>query len=298
MAQRYGGQFSPDDDGNDPRPETQAPPPPRNPFHGKTRTRAGGRVNFLFLAPLPLAFKAFFSSPVVMAQYLVALALMLLAAWMTREGLKAEDAYHARTIAKRPAMPRKIFGSVLTGLGLALAGFVGHGVVGAAIFAVLGAALHLFSFGLDPMRDKGAEGIDQFQQDRVARVVDEAEEHLSAMSDAILRAGDRGLMKRVEQFQATVRDMFRTVEEDPRDLTAARKYLGVYLQGARDATIKFADIYGRSRDAAARNDYEALLGDLEQNFALRTRKLLLDNKADLDVEIEVLRERLQRDGTR
>ena len=297
MAQRYGGQHSPDSKPDDPRPEVQAPGA-RNPFDGKTRTRAGGRVNFLFVAPLPLAVRGFFSEPVVMAQYLGALAVLLFAAWMTREGLKAEDAFNARTIAKRPAMPRKIFGSVLTGLGLALAGIAGHGPVEAAIFALLGAGLHLFSFGLDPMRDKGAEGIDQFQQDRVARVVDEAEATLDAMSDAILRAGDRGLMKRVEQFQATVRDMVRTVEEDPRDLTAARKYLGVYLQGARDATVKFADIYARSRDAGARADYEALLGDLEENFALRTRKLLLDNKVDLDVEIEVLRERLQRDGTR
>ncbi|KAJ56458.1 hypothetical protein ACMU_05810 [Actibacterium mucosum KCTC 23349] len=297
MAQRYGGQFSPDGKPDDSRPEVQAPTA-KNPFHGAKPTRVGGRVNFLFVAPLPLAFRAFFSEPVVMAQFLAALALMLFAAWMTREGLKAEDAYNARTIAKRPAMPRKIFGSVLTGLGLGLAGLAGHGPIEAAIFAAVGAGLHLFSFGLDPMRDKGAEGIDQFQQDRVARVVDEAEATLDAMSDAILRAGDRGLMKRVEQFQATVRDMVRTVEEDPRDLTAARKYLGVYLQGARDATVKFADIYARSRDAGARADYEALLGDLEENFALRTRKLLLDNKVDLDVEIEVLRERLQRDGTR
>ncbi|MEC7259293.1 MAG: 5-bromo-4-chloroindolyl phosphate hydrolysis family protein, partial [Pseudomonadota bacterium] len=157
-------------------------------------------------------------------------------------------------------------------------------------------ALHLAAFGLDPMRSKGMEGIDTFQQDRVARAVTEAETHLAAMRDAILRAGDRRLETRVEQFQDTVRRLFRTVEDDPRDLSAARRYLGVYLMGARDASIRFADIYARTRDDSARRDYLALLDDLERNFAARTEKMLLDDRSDLTVEIDVLRDRLQREG--
>lgn len=291
MAQRYGGQFSPEG-------SPDSAPAPKNPFQGKKRTRAGFRVNLLFILPFPLIWRAFTSDPVVMAQYLGAFGLLILAAWLTREGIIAQEAYEARKVARRPAIPRKIFASVLTGAGLALAGFVGHGVLDAVIFAVLGAALHSFSFGLDPLKSKGMEGIDTFQQDRVARAVDEAEKHLAAMSDAIRRAEDRKLEARVEKFQTTARDMFRTVEEDPRDLTAARKYLSVYLLGARDATIKFADLYARTRDAQARTDYAALLDDLEENFAARTEKLLIDDRTGLDVEIEVLRERLQREGVR
>ena len=40
------------------------------------------------------------------------------------------------------------------------------------------------------------------------------------------------------------------------------------------------------------------MDDLEQNFAARTRKMLLDDRSDLTVEIDVLRERLQREGVR
>ena len=60
--------------------------------------------------------------------------------------------------------------------------------------------------------------------------------------------------------------MFRAVEHDPRDLNRARTFLSVYLLGLRDATVKFADLWGRSRDAEARAQYEALLGDLETSF--------------------------------
>lgn len=291
MAQRFGGRFSPDEK------DGAAAPAPSG--WGGQKPRAGGRANLLFLAPLPLVLTAFFRDPAGLAQNLAAFGILMLAAWLTREGLRAEAAFAARRVARHPAIPRKIFGSALTGLGLALAGYAPDAsLLNPAIFAVLGAVLHFLSFGPDPMRDKGAEGVDRFQSDRVARAVGEAEKHLRAMQDAILRAGSRKLERRVQTFETTVRTMFHTIEEDPRDLTGARKYLSVYLLGARDATVKFADLYARTRDEQARADYEALLDDLEANFSAQTDKLLTDNRTDLDIEIEVLRDRLARDGVR
>ena len=116
------------------------------------------------------------------------------------------------------------------------------------------------------------------------------------MKSQIEILSDRRLTERVEDFQTIARRMIRTVEEDPRDLTGARKFLSVYLMGARDATTKFVDLYGRNKDANARTSYEALLTDLEQNFAARTDKMLLDDRSDMDIEINVLRDRLQREG--
>ncbi len=288
MAQRFGGKHSPDGG-----PVASGARPMAAPH------RAGARRNFLFIAPLPLLFSAFAQGALGMALDLAALAVLLLAAWLLTEGLKAEDAWAARKIARRPGIPRKMFASALTGIGVALAAFsLENGLVAPVILGIVAIALHVTAFGVDPMRDKGMEGVDAFQTDRVARAVEEAEKHLAAMKDAILRAKDRGLERRVDAFQTTARDMFATVQDDPRDLTSARKYLSVYLLGARDATAKFADIYARNRDPQARADYEALLDDLESSFAARTQKLMLSDRSDLDVEIEVLRERLEREGIR
>ncbi len=288
MADRYGGKYSPGGATKGARPA------PQSPLAG----RKAGPANLLFIAPLALIWRAFTSEPVQLAFYLVALGLLLGGAYLTREGIKAHAAYDARKVAKRPAIPRKLFGAAVIGAGLAVAGYAGHGLMEAILFAVLGIAMHVLAFGPDPMSDKGAEGIDSFQTDRVARAVGEAEKHLDAMSDAILRAEDRGMERRVEAFQDTVREMLRTIEDDPRDLTASRKYLSVYLLGARDATVKFADLFSRSRDQQARADYESLLDDLEANFSAQTEKLLTDNRSDLDIEIEVLRDRLAREGVR
>jgi len=308
MAQRYGGRYSPDpnDDKAKPDPSSRedvfrSTPDQRkdgrNAFDGRRPKRAGGRANLLFFAPIPFLLTAFTGEPRDLTLGLSAFALMMLAAWLTREGIRAEEAYDARKVARRPAIPRKLFASVLTGAALFVGGLISQpDLIYPMIFGVIGAGLHLFSFGPDPLRDKGLEGVDQFQTDRVARAVEEAERHLAAMRDAILRAGDRGLEARVERFATIARAMFRGVEGDPGDLTAARKYLGIYLLGARDATMKFADLYAQNRDAGARSKYEALLTDLETNFASRTQGLLMNNRSDLDVEIDVLRELLERES--
>jgi len=284
MAQRYGGKYSPGG---------RAPDAPLQ--HAK-RSRVGGRVNLLFFAPLFLVIKAFSSEPVVMATYLGALGSFLLGAWLTREGLLAQDAFEARAIARRPAIPRKIFGAVMTGVGLGLTGLAGHGPIDAVIFAALGVVLHLLAFGLDPMRSKGIDGVDDFQTQRVVKAVEQAEQSLQSLTVTIRGLNDRNLLERIEGFAGTVRTMLRAIEADPRDLTAARKYLSVYLRAACEASEKFADLYQRTGNAKTRDDYVKLIEDLDQNFARKTQVFLADDHIDLDIEIGVLRDRLKSEG--
>ena len=149
MAQRYGGKFSPG-----------AASHPRNP-DGMRRSRSGARVNFLFIAPVAMLLVAFQQEPAGMFLKIAAFGVMMLAAWLTKQGLVAEDAYNARRVAKKPAIPRKIFGSVLTGLGLAMAGLdpATFSLINPALYFILGTVLHFTAFGPDPLQDKGTEGM-------------------------------------------------------------------------------------------------------------------------------------------
>ena len=283
MAKPYGGKFSPG--ATDAGPARAAVDP------------VGARANLMWLPPAILLFTSLGAGAVGLAAGLAGAAAMGLGAWLLRGGLRAEAAFRARAIARRPAAPRKIMAALLTGLGVALATLSGGtDTLGAAIYGAVAVAAHLAAFGLDPLRDKRPAGVDPFQQDRVARVVAEAEGHLTAMTDRVAALDDRPLLVRVSAFQGTARTMIRTVEEDPRDLTSARKFLGVYLQGAADATAKYADLTRRGADPAARADYIALLDDLDRNFAARTARLLADDRSDMDIEIKVLRDRLAREG--
>jgi hypothetical protein len=291
MAQRFGGPNSP---GGDPRPGGGVP------ASGAVRRRPvlGARVNLLFAVPFVFAASAFFRDPSGLILHLGVFGLLIGAAWLTREGVLAQDAYDARRIARRPAFPRKMFGAGLMGLGIGLAAGAGMGLMQGAILGLLGGMLHVLSFGPDPMRDKGIDGVDEFQTERVARAVTEAEKRLTEMTQAIARLNDRALSDRLRDFAGQVRPLLRAVENDPRQLSAARRYLGLYLDGARDASIKFADLTARNPDASARAEYLTLLDDLQRNFAARLASFESADRQALDIEMEVLRERLAREGIR
>ncbi|RDD72988.1 5-bromo-4-chloroindolyl phosphate hydrolysis family protein [Paracoccus versutus] len=293
MARRFGGRFSPQ-----PRPDGTGPRPPARPAPGEIRHPLESRTRWVTIMAAPFLISAFWQDPAGLALHLIAFGTIASGMWMTRQGLQAEAAYDARRIARRPAIPRKLFGGILTGLGLALGAYVPGAEAGAGVIGVAGAMLHWLAFGGDPMRDKGMEGIDGVRQDRAQRIVAEGEAHLRAMQDAILRSGDRRLEARVGMFAATARELFAHVEDNPDTIAALRRYLSVYLQGARDATVKFADLYAQTRDPRARRDYETLLDDLETEFAARSAKLLEGGRSDLDIEIGVLRDRLAREGVR
>ncbi|PIB24199.1 hypothetical protein BFP76_02920 [Amylibacter kogurei] len=288
MAQRFGGKYS--------------PTAQTNKFRGRKTYQSNIRTKILFLAPMPLLFAAIgelrAGDAIGMLSELGAFAILILAAWLLRDGLDAEQAYHARKIARPPAIPRKIFASVLTALGVGAASYFGwkQGILPSIIFAAIAGGAHTFSFGIDPLRKKGMEGVNEFDAQRVAKAVEKAEKLVAETLAASKRIGDRQIEGRVEALASAARDMFRTVEEDPRDLTTARKFMSIYLKGARDATVKFADFFSKTKDENARQDYKDLLSDLERSFDAQRETMLLDNRTDLDVEIEVLRDRLKQEG--
>jgi primosomal protein N'' len=289
LAIKFGGKFSPN---------KTAPDVVREAVVDEHEvTTAGSKAKVLFVPGVLLAFLSLNEGAFDLILGLIGAGVLTLSAWLTRDGLRAAAAFEMRNVARKPSIPRKFFGSVLVGVGITLASLSNDpSILAAILYGIVAGGLHTAAFGIDPLRDKRMEGIDTFQQDRVAKVVDEAEEYLASIKDHIGSIGDRHLESRTTQFNLIARRMISTVEEDPRDLTGARKFLGVYLMGARDAAAKFADLYKRQPNEDAHADFEALLSDLEQNFAAQIDKMLLNDRSDMDIEIKVLRDRLQREG--
>ncbi|MDA9223404.1 5-bromo-4-chloroindolyl phosphate hydrolysis family protein [Tateyamaria sp.] len=289
MAQKLDGEFSP-----------RAKPAPSDPakhikFEQPKVDPVGARANMLFIPAIPMLFMALNDGAVTMFIALIATAVLTLAAWLLRGGLQAEAAFANRKTAQRPAIPRKIFASILTGLGISFAAYKTEPELLASIlYGTTALSLHIAAFGSDPLKSKGLEGKNTFQRERVARTVDKAETYLKEMSDVILILSDHQLEVQLKNFQSVACELIRAVEEDPRDLIAARKYLSVYLKSAHEATSKFGSIYNRTRDEKVRDDYAALLEDLHQSFTAINQKLLLEDQSELNLEIDVLRDRLQR----
>jgi hypothetical protein len=222
-------------------------------------------------------------------------------AWLLRQGQRAAAEYEARPVARPPAFPRKIGAALLTGAGVGLASWLGAEVgaaaaaVEAVVFGAIATGAHLVAFGLDPLRAKGGS-LERGEFERVSEALVQAEAKLRSIEALAHRMRDREIDGRVKRLNATVRDMIRLVEKDPRDLGRARRYLGVYLTGAEEATRKYAENRDRLDDPRLHGEYLALLADLEGSFARGREMLLVEDRTDLEVEIEVLRERLGQEG--
>ncbi len=294
MSQKFSGAHSPTPN---PHPETA--------FRGQKARKVSTGARLMFLLPFPLLLSGIgeiFQGDVIgMGLELGGFSALMLSAWLLNEGLRAEEMFNARKIAKPPSIPRKLFASVAVGVGVAAASFAGGletGLIGSIVMGAMASTAQIVAFGLDPMRGKGIAGENAFEAERVANAVDKAETYVTDILNAAKRIKDKPLEARIERLAAKARDLFRAVEKDPRDLGKARKFMTVYLMGARDATSKFADVYTRGRDPEARAKYEALLGDLETSFTDHRDQLLLTDQTALDVEIEVLRDRLHLEGVR
>jgi len=296
-AQRFRGDHSPEGKADEPHIEA------RKPAKLKLRKKPGGFALWLmFFAPFPLLLEGFSqisnASPIGAATSFGIYALFVLAAWTLREGLQAEAAYNERKIARPPMFPRKLIAAGLSGTAVFLAAWFGwdKGMFAGIGLGALAAAAHIVAFGFDPMKRKGLPGFNEYETDRVARAVDKAEALMAEIEAAATGINIRSVERKVGGLLDTVREMLRTVEHDPRDLTRARKYMGVYLSSARDATIKFAELNQRDPNAGKQAEFVALIADLETSFNGERQLMLQDNQSDLDIEIEVLQERLQREG--
>ena len=148
MAERYQGRFSP---GNDKGSGLE-------PADGRRVDAAGFRSNLMFVPPVLVVLAHLGAGPERLVTSIAAGGTLTLGAWLLREGLRAEAAYHNRKVARRPTFPRKIFAAALAGIGIGLAASAsGVEVFGASLYGLATAVLHLAAFGFDAEDEAGAD---------------------------------------------------------------------------------------------------------------------------------------------
>jgi 5-bromo-4-chloroindolyl phosphate hydrolysis protein len=223
-------------------------------------------------------------------------ALFCFAATTLRSGLAAEAEYEAREFASAPGLPRKIIGSALLGAGLLLTCWTGWGIglLQSIGFGVMGTVASLFAFGLDPVKGKGYTTSTGVTPQMVVDAIAEAEEKIEGIERAGAQLKDRPLRDRVNRVTKRSRDILARIEQDPSDLRRSKKFLIVYLDGALEATQKYArtqNDLGGDKDVYIK--FRSLLDDMERAFDHQHEKLLTNDRMDLDVEIDVLADRLK-----
>jgi hypothetical protein len=259
-----------------------------------------GRIAGLLLLalPLPILLKSVISlwsgDVGTLAATVIAYALFVLGAVLTRRGVQREIAATARpTTAKGP--PLKTLAGVVVGLAAGFTAFavVGHDALAALAYAFGAAAGYFMVYGAEPRSAR----VPGWTGEADARTVLElAYRRLDALEGAGRQITNREFRQRLGNISVIVGKILRVIEENPADVRRTRKFLNVYLEGAQKVALQYARAEAHGPSAEREHSFRTLLVDVENTCHQQYEKLLQHDALDLDVQIEVLSTRLRREG--
>ncbi len=257
----------------------------------------------LFLLPLPVLLAAVLAlakgNLIGVIGGAVGYFLFLVGALLVRRGLLNQVEYERRKITLAPKYPLKFAGSVMVALATAFTATLGGGHNPAiGICFGLGAWLGCYLvYGFDPRAAKRATdtlGLDT--TDQVLQTLTNAEKTIAALETARKNIGNPELRSRLEHIVTQARQVIKVLEEDPRDLRRARKFLTVYLEGAQQVTEGYVRTHQKAQSQELEANFRSVLTTIEEVFKEQHQKLLDSDVLDLDIKIEVLNQQLKREG--
>ena len=83
---------------------------------------------------------------------------------------------------------------------------------------------------------------------------------------------------------------------DPGDIRRARRFVATYLERATTSVEKFATAEAKGRAEPLRANFNATLDVIETAFTEQQQRLDADDQSDLEVQLDVLRKQMEREG--
>jgi len=232
---------------------------------------------------------------------LLAIAALQLAARLVRRGRLAERDYADRAITKAPP-PFKMAGHVLVGFaGFCLATIAGGQPLLLGILAggIMGFA-SILAYGMDPRSDKGLDATlaerAGLKVEAVLEALEEARGKVRAIETEARGLHSRELKERLMRITASARGVLQQIEKDPRDLRRARRFLVTYLDGTRDVVAGYRAQQNDLADTPLAENFRHVLETIEKVFAEQAEILRRNESLDLEVQIDVLKTQLEREG--
>ena len=271
--------------------------------HKKHKVRWPGRAYLLYLLAMPLA-PAFLIAMALgdLSKLLIyggAFASFVLGARFMRKGLLAEAEFNKRKIAKASKTPLKTLGSILTGVGTFVLQWlaIGHSLPFSAVMAVLAFLGCVLFYGRDPVGSKFSNlGGHGYTTEEIISTLKEAESKIFGIESARRDIRNPELVQRLRRIVDRAKQILGVIEDDPADIRRARKFLNVYLDGAKRVTEGYANTHRNDHAGELEENFRNVLQTIEGVFEEQHQKLLEHDKLDLDVQIEVLSTQLKKEG--
>lgn len=130
----------------------------------------------------------------------------------------------------------------------------------------------------------------------VKAALGEAEARLRRLATASLRLGSAQARLTLGHIVGTTDKILDEIATDPRDLNRARRFLKVYLDGLTDVVERYAAAEDAGRSASLDDNFLSLLREMEKAGDDQLARLRSHDLDRLDVTIDVLKDRLAREG--
>jgi len=255
-----------------------------------------GTLLYLFLVPLFLSVVLALFQTDIKAFLLsgISFFLFLAVADIAKRGFVKEGQYHSDTFTKAPKVPYKMIAGYLLGGATFFTAFItgGQPFVKSAFLAVIATVGYYLFYGFDPKKDK-LENLGDVSAEFVLDTIEEAKTRLSHIEHDMRDIKDTVLYDKLSAAVSKAESILHTIQEDPKDVRAARKFLIVYIDGIARVTDAYTDLDEADINTQTKEKLHTLMDEVEVRFEKELIRLKNNNAFDLDVHIDVLKEQIK-----
>lgn len=266
------------------------------------RRRLGlqGTLPYLLAVPLPLAALIALATGqlAVAAMAAAAFAAIVVGTRLNRRALLERRLAPERRYTPAVGQPLQYLAAFLLVGGTVLAAFgvAGQGLSVSLVYGLVAAAGFHLSYRLPGLRDLFPRPRVAVEDPALATALAQAEGRLLVIEAASLRVGNPELEARLQRITDKGRTIIEVLSQRPTDLFRARQFLNLHLEGAGRVADRFVKAHRIVRGGVLEQRFRRVLIQIEAAFDRQQQQLLSLDLQDLDVQIEVLRRQLKREG--
>ncbi len=257
-----------------------------------TATKTKGILLYLFALPLFLSVVIALFQTDIQAFILNGVGFLLFLGVLTlaKKGFSQEAAYQAKKLTKAPKVPYKnIAGTLLGGVTFYSAYIAGNAPLAKSLFLALIATVGWFLYyGSDPKADK-LENLGDISAEFVLETIAEAQGKLDVIRTHMKQIHDTALHHKLSGALTQAEEILQTIQEDPKDVRVARKFLIVYIDGIAKVTESYTQLEEEQIDDATKTRLHTLMDEVQERFDKELERLKGNNQFDLDVRIDTLK---------
>ena len=112
------------------------------------------------------------------------------------------------------------------------------------------------------------------------------EKHMGQIEDTLLH-------RKLNTAMIKAKNILETIQEDPKDIRVARKFLIVYIDGIAKVTDSYVAMDEEDINSETKEKLYSLMDHLDTRFDKELERLKNNNQFDLDVHIDVLKEQIK-----